>query len=216
MRGLKAKFAFAENGDLSVGQRALDDLEKLPPSETKTDALISGKVGFLMLQKKFEEALHVVESIPDDQLSGKTSLLCGKYLFLGIVSRCMKNEERARDVLTRAKEIAEGQLKENPNSWDAHLHLGYALAYLGDKAGAAAEAERAMQVLPESKDAFNGPDVTETAAKIYATIGDNDRAINLVTGLLQRPAALTVATLKLDPEWEPLRNDPRFQKLIAK
>ena len=73
-----------------------------------------------------------------------------------------------------------------------------------------------MQVLPESKDAFNGPDVTETAAKIYATIGDNDRAINLVTGLLQRPAALTVATLKLDPEWEPLRNDPRFQKLIAK
>ena len=73
-----------------------------------------------------------------------------------------------------------------------------------------------MQVLPESKDAFNGPDVTETAAKIYATIGDNDRAINLITGLLQRPAALTVATLKLDPEWEPLRNDPRFQKLIAK
>jgi TolB-like protein/Tfp pilus assembly protein PilF len=216
LRGLKAKFAFAENGDLSVGQRALDDLEKLPPSDAKTEALVSGKVGFLMLQKKFEEALHVVESIPDEQLSGRTSLLCGKYLFLGIVSRCMKNEERARVVLTRAKEIAEGQLKENPNSWDAHLHLGYALAYMGDKAGAAAEAERAMRALPESKDAFNGPDVTETAAKIYATIGDNDRAINLITGLLQRPAALTVATLKLDPEWEPLRSDPRFQKLIAK
>ena len=73
-----------------------------------------------------------------------------------------------------------------------------------------------MQALPESKDAFNGPDVTEAAAKIYAAIGDNDRAINLISGLLQRPAALTVAALKLDPEWDPLRGDPRFEELIAK
>ena len=73
-----------------------------------------------------------------------------------------------------------------------------------------------MQVLPESKDAFNGPDVTETAAKIYAAIGDNDRAINLISRLLQQPAPFTVAMLKLDPEWDPLRNDPRFQKLISK
>jgi regulator of sirC expression with transglutaminase-like and TPR domain len=112
--------------------------------------------------------------------------------------------------------MAEAQLKENPNAPNAHLDHGYALAYLGDKAGAAAEAERAMQLLPESKDAFNGPEITEAAAKIYATIGDNDRAINLISGLLQRPAALTLETLKLDPEWDPLRSDPRFQQLIAK
>ena len=107
--GPESEIRFRRNGDLSVGQRALDDLEKLPPSETKTDALISGKVGFLMLQKKFEEALHVVESIPDDQLSGKTSLLCGKYLFLGIVSRCMKNEEtRAGCAHARERKLRKG------------------------------------------------------------------------------------------------------------
>jgi TolB-like protein/Tfp pilus assembly protein PilF len=213
---IKAKFAIAQKGDLSVGKRILELLEKMPDSETKAEVLARGKVGFLLLQRKFEEALRTAESIPDTQLAAKVDLLCGKYLLLGISSHFAKNEERARTSLTRAKELAQEQLKENPDSADAHIHLANALAYLGDKAGAATEAERAMQALPESKDAFNGPDITEAAAKIYAAIGDADRAINLVSGLLQRPGALTVEVLKLDPEWDPLRNDSRFQKLIAK
>jgi TolB-like protein/Tfp pilus assembly protein PilF len=216
LHGLKAKFALAEKGDLSVAMRTLEWLEKMPPGKTKAEGLVIGKVGFLLLQRKFEEALRTAESIPDDELTANERLLCGKYLFIGISRHYLKDEEGARVSLTRAKEMAEARLRENPDSWDAHLHRGYALAYLGNKAGAAAEAERAMQALPESKDAFNGPDVTETAAKIYAAIGDRDRAINLIAGLLQRPAALTVATLKLDPEWDPLRGDPRFQALIAK
>ena len=216
LRALKAKFAFAEKGDLSIGTRALEWLEKIPNSKARAEAMVTGKVGFLLLQKNFAEARRTGENIPDDELTPNTGLLGGKYLLIGISSYYLKDEERARTTLTRAKELAEAQLKENPDSWDAHLHRGYALAYLGDKAGAAAEAERAMQALPESKDAFNGPDVTETAAKIYAVIGERDRAINLITGLLQRPGALTVATLKIDPQWDPLRSDPRFQALIAK
>ena len=214
--GLQAKVAIAQNGDLSVGTRALEALEKMPVSESKIEALATGKIGFLVLQRKFEEALRTAEKIPDDKLSSKTGLLCGKYLLVGIANRCLKNEPAANVALTRARELADAELKENPNLPDAHLHRGYALAALGDKAGAAAEAERAMQILPMSKDAFNGPDVAEAAAKIYAAIGDADRAINLITELLQRPAALTVEILKLDPEWDPLRSDPRFQKLVAK
>ncbi len=214
--GLKAKFAIAEKGDLSVGIRAIEQLEKMPPSATKTELLATGKVGLLLLQRNFKEALRTAESIPDNELAAKGGLICGKYILMGLGRRFLKNEEGARAALTHAKEMAEAQLKENPNAPNTHLDHGYALAYLGDKAGAAAEAERAMQLLPESKDAFNGPEITEAAAKIYATIGDTDRAINLISGLLQRPAALTVETLKLDPEWDPLRSDPRFQQLIAK
>ena len=216
LQGLKAKFAFAEKGDLSAGTRALEWLEKIPSSKTRAEAMVTGKVGFLLLQKKFAEARRTAETIPDDQLTPNKGLLCGKHLLIGISSYYLKDEERARAALTRAKELAEAQLKENPDSWDGHLHRGYALAYLGDKAGAAEEAERAMQALPESKDAFNGPNVTETAAKIYAVIGEKDRAIDLITGLLQRPAALTVAALKIDPQWDPLRGDARFEALIAK
>ena len=216
LQSLKAKFALAENGDLSVAQNVCDQLEKSPPSDMKLEVAVEGEIPFLLLQKKLGEALQKAETLPDDQLTARPELLGGKYLFIGIAQHFLGNEEAARAALTRAKEIAEQEIKEKPGAWDPHLHLGYALAYLGEKAGAAAQAELAMQALPVSKDAFNGPDVMEHAAKIYAAIGNKDRAIELVTQLLQRPAALTVAILKLDPQWDPLRDDPRFQKLIAK
>jgi tetratricopeptide (TPR) repeat protein len=127
----------------------------------------------------------------------------------------LKDENGARSAALRAKALIEKRLQEDPNSSDAHIHLAYALACLGDKSGAAAEAERAMQALPESKDAFNGPDITIEAAKVYAAIGNSDRAIEMITGLLQRPAALTVALLRLDSAWDSLRKDPRFQQLVA-
>ena len=89
-------------------------------------------------------------------------------------------------------------------------------AWLGDKDAALSEAQRATQLLPESKDTFEGPRVTEGAAEVHAILGDNDRAIELLDGLLNRPSDLTVATLKLNPVWDPLRNDPRFQALLTK
>jgi TolB-like protein len=214
--GMKAKFALAERGDLTPAQRALELLEKMPPGELRNEVLISGKVEFLLLQKKFDEAVRTAESIPDDQLGGNTALMCGKYVLLGVALHFAKNPAKARAALMRAREIADVRLRENPNDPEAHIQLGYALAYLDDKAGAAAEAERAMQALPESRDAFNGPNITEFAARIYTAIGEKDRAISLVTGLLQRPAALTVAALKLGPEWDPLRGDPRFEALLTK
>ena len=216
LRGLKAKFALSERGDLSVAKQVLAELEKMPAGKAKSEMLLRGKAALLLTQGKFPEVLQTLESVPDDQLTEAHGLLCSKNLFVGIASFYLKDDERARASLTRAKEMAEARLKENPQAADAHLDRAYALAYLGDKAGAAAAAELAMQALPESKDAFNGPDVTETAAKIFATIGDNDRAISLITGLLQRPAALTVASLKVEPQWDPLRKDPRFEALIAK
>ena len=213
---LKARLAIAEKGDISVAQRLCEQLEKAPASELKLETMVEGEVAFLLRQKKFAEALQKAEKLPDDELAEKPGLLGGKYLFIGIAQHFLGNEEAARAALMRTKELAEQEIKEKPGAWDPHLHLGYALAYLGEKAGAAAQAELAMQALPVSKDAFNGPDVMEAAARIYAAIGNKDRAIELITQLLQRPAALTVAMLKFDPEWDSLRDDPRFQKLIAK
>jgi TolB-like protein/cytochrome c-type biogenesis protein CcmH/NrfG len=212
---IRAKFALADKGDLSVGQRALEEMEKLPPSAAKTEAMVIGKVGLLLFQRNFREALRVSESLPDDQLASKSGLLCGKYLYIGIARYCLKDEPSARAALMRAKEYAEARVRDTPNTPDAHIQLGYVHAYLGEKAEAIAEADRAMQLLPETKDAFNGPDITEFAAKILVAAGEKDRAIELISGLLKRPAALTVELLKLDPEWDALRNDPRFQALIG-
>jgi TolB-like protein/Tfp pilus assembly protein PilF len=213
--GIKAKIAVEEKGDFSAANYAVGEMEKTPPSEVKTVTIITVKLGLLLLQRKFDEALHLIENAPDDLLPNKPGMLVGKYVTLALIRQTLKDENGARSAALRAKALIEKRLQEDPNSSDAHIHLAYALACLGDKSGAAAEAERAMQALPESKDAFNGPDITIEAAKVYAAIGNSDRAIEMITGLLQRPAALTVALLRLDSAWDSLRKDPRFQQLVA-
>jgi serine/threonine-protein kinase len=97
-----------------------------------------------------------------------------------------------------------------------HIQLAKTLAFLGEKDAALAEAQRASELLPMSKDAFGGPDIMEGVAQVHAILGDNDRAIEILEGLLSRPTAITTQILKINPIWDPLRGDPRFQALIDK
>ena len=90
------------------------------------------------------------------------------------------------------------------------------MAWLGEKEAAIAEAKRATELLPESIDAFDGPVATQALAEIYVVVGEYDKALTLVDGLLSRPSQVTVAQLKMNPICDPLRQDPRFIALIKK
>src|SRR5262249_1829198 len=95
--------------------------------------------------------------------------------------------------------------------------LGLILAALGQKEDAINEGKRAVELLPESEDAFDGPQATESLALIYAWTGEFDEAFRLLDHLLAIPTfSLTIQLLKLDTSWDPLREDPRFQGLIDK
>jgi hypothetical protein len=96
------------------------------------------------------------------------------------------------------------------------MQLAKALAYLGEKDAALAEAQRASELLPESRDAFEGPVITEGVAEVQTIVGENDRAIEILDGLLGRPSDVTVQSLKISPIWDPLRNHPAFQTLLTK
>ena len=96
------------------------------------------------------------------------------------------------------------------------MNRGLILAALGEKQEAIIEGNRAVELLPESEDAFDGPQVTATLAQIYASTGEFDEAFRLLDHLLVVPNGLTVPMLELDPAWDALRKDPRFQALIDK
>jgi hypothetical protein len=87
---------------------------------------------------------------------------------------------------------------------------------LGQKEEAIAEGKRAVELLPESQDALDGPQGTAALAEICAWTGEFDEAFRLLDHLLAVPSNITVPMVKLDPAWDPLRQDPRFQALIDK
>jgi len=99
-------------------------------------------------------------------------------------------------------------VREAPHEPARHAHLGAVLAGLGRKEDAINEGKKAVELLPESEDAFAGPQATAALAEIYAWVGEHDEAIRLLDHLLTVPNSLTVPTLKLDPVWDPLRKDP--------
>jgi tetratricopeptide (TPR) repeat protein len=112
-------------------------------------------------------------------------------------------------------------VKEAPESAERHASLGWLYALMGRKNDALAEGQRAVELKPESKDAVDGSLMNGYLALIYARVGENDLAIPLIERLLTTPGAvdstdysITVNDLKHRWEWDPLRNDPRFQKLI--
>ena len=74
---------------------------------------------------------------------------------------------------------------------------------------------RATEILPETKDAFDGPIISLAAARIYVAVGDQDEAIMRLEKSLATPGGTTPNEVWLDPSWDALRSNPRFQKLIA-
>jgi TolB-like protein/Tfp pilus assembly protein PilF len=213
---IKAKLAVSEKGDLSVGENLLEKAKSIPMSKEEKLKLLGGQVDFLLLQRKYKEVLEMAEKSSDDLFAAVPGSLAFKYFAIGLAQKGLHDETNARAALLKAKNICEEQLKQKPDEPDMHVQLAKLNAWLGERDAALSEAQRATQLRPESKDAFEGPQITGQVAEVHAILGDNDRAIELLDGLLNRPSDLTVANLKLNPAWDPLRNDPRFQALLTK
>ena len=97
-----------------------------------------------------------------------------------------------------------------------HSALGLAYAFLGRTEEAIKEGKRALELMPVSKDALDGPVHVQRLARIYAILGEYDPAIEKLEYLLSIPSSLSVTWLKIDPSWDSLRNHLRFQKLLEK
>jgi len=196
---IKSKLAIAEKGDLSVAERAFQAVKSIPMNNEEKLRIAGGRLDVFLLERRYQEALHEAESLPDGFLAGIPAALCGKYYLLGFARKALHDEAGARAALLKAKDLVEAQLKKSPDSPDLRIQLAKVLAYLGQKDAALAEAQRATELLPESKDAFGGPEIAEGVAEVYCIVGENARAIELLDGLLSRPSPVTVALLKLSP-----------------
>jgi len=143
--------------------------------------------------------------------------------WLGWAQEVAGDQHAAQESWRQARTELESFLKEQPGNYFLIGDLALTDAGLGDKTAALAMAERAIIANPIEKDAFSGPRPLEILARVAARMGEPDRAIAALQKLLSMPGQgalaenipLTPALLRLDPMFDPLRNDPRFQKLVA-
>jgi TolB-like protein/Flp pilus assembly protein TadD len=208
-RAGKAKLAVDWKGDLSVLEKQLTQV----PTGVDPDGLVTlARMQLLLLQRKFSDALALVKQSPQDVFHDDKP----REFFEGAIHTFSKDKGKARSAFDRARPIAEKALREGPDDASRHVILGMILAGLGEKNAAIAEGRLAVELLPESQDALDGPKITVALAQIYAWTGESDQALQLLDRSLSTANGVTLPFLRLDPMWDPLRSDPRFQALIDK
>jgi TolB-like protein/Flp pilus assembly protein TadD len=210
---LRTRTEFYATGDLRPMQSLLALWpENIDPNGTITLARYNCK----MYERKFEELLAILERSPAEKSRGETSAPISREFLKATVYAAMKDETRARENYTAARVKAEKAVEESPGDGPRHALLGLIDAGLGRCDEAKAEAKRAVDLLPESKDAFDGPILVMSRARIHMMCGDLETAFALLDHSLQTPAGITVNELRLDPVWDPLRADPRLQQMLSK
>jgi TolB-like protein/Tfp pilus assembly protein PilF len=190
-------------------------------TQTNSDPAVRVKLAQLRLERNQTEASRFVPS-REARLHFASPMDKGlKQVGLALIERVAWDTGSARTFAEEARNTLEPIRKEQADNAFVAAALAVAYAMLDEKDSALNEAQRAIMLVPTSKDRLSGPGFEENLALVETIIGENSRAISTLTRLLQTPysgwlyspAPITPALLTLDPLWDPLRADPAFQKL---
>jgi cytochrome c-type biogenesis protein CcmH/NrfG len=132
----------------------------------------------------------------------------------GVIARMTKDDDKAQSAFTTARTEQEKIVQAQPNYGPPLVVLGLIDAALGRKEEALRAGRRAVELLPVEKDSIKGSLVIAYLAMIAAWVGDKDLACERLATAIRYPGPLSYGELKLLPFWDPLRGDPRFEKIV--
>ncbi len=197
-------------------------LDEVPAGIDPDGGVTASRWDVAMLRRDYSAAKKVLERSLANELSYTTAGTTPKIFFEGCIYLAQGDNANAQKAFELARPAFEASVKDAPASAERHAILGWLYAFMGRREDAIREGQRAVELKPESKDAVDGALMNAYLALIYARVGENDLAIPLIEHLLKTAGAvdsadysITINDLKYRWEWDPLRGDPRFQKLIS-
>ncbi|HUU16079.1 MAG TPA: tetratricopeptide repeat protein [Sedimentisphaerales bacterium] len=177
------------------------------------DSILLQKILFEIFDRNYQTALDILSTGSSEVFETEFLVVPRAHLYAQIYG-LMGNRQLEQKYYDSARSILESKIVEDPNDARLHSKLGIAYAGLGQKEAAISEGKLAVELLLVSKEAWQGLYGVEDLARIYVMVGQYDDAIDTIEYLLSRPGVLSIPLIRLEQTWDPLRDYPRFKKLV--
>jgi hypothetical protein len=190
----------------------------LPSSVADDRGALTLRLLFALIGRDWPQAKQLIEKMKGGQddgsfAYGKVDVPVGCYSIL--LARLQGEQPSVNARFTEAREQLNQKVQKAPKNAQLLSQLAVVDALLSNKELAISEAKRAIELLPISKDALNGPGMEMNLAVVYVWTNELDLAVEMLSSLAKIPGGIFYGQLKSDPEWEPLRQDPRYENLLA-
>jgi TolB-like protein/Tfp pilus assembly protein PilF len=210
--GNSAYYSVAAAAALRAGNlaRARDVLARAQAIGAVSSTQLRYRATVSMLEQRYTEAVGLLSVMEADPESPQTLVLKAEAL------RLAGESEAARAHDDSARVMLEEVLRAEPGDYAARRHLSRAYRGLGQDEDAIREAEKAVELAHAASNALDGLLYLQSLAEVCAAVGEHDRAITTLEKLVTEQRYLAVARVEIDPAWDPLRDDPRFQALLER